>query len=89
MACENRRARRSLPVQSQRSQSPGKKRREFFRGLNVKRAGLLPRHRQPLKRMKIADRVYLIADQLQTGARDPNGLRFSCSSLRFTCKFVL
>jgi hypothetical protein len=64
-----------LPVQSQGSQSPGKNRREFFRGLNVKHAGLLTRDRQPLKRMKIADRVYLITDQLQTGAGIPGVIR--------------
>ena len=64
-----------MPVQSQRSQSPGKNRREFFRGLNVKRAGPLPRHGQPLNRMKIADRVYLITDQLQTGAGIPGVIR--------------
>jgi len=67
--------RRSLPVQSQGWQSPGKNRREFFGRLNVKHAGLLSRDRQPLKRMKIADRVYLITDQLQTGAGIPGVIR--------------
>jgi hypothetical protein len=53
MACENKDFVAACLYKSQRWQSPGKNRREFFRGLNVKRAGLLPRHRQPLNRMKI------------------------------------
>ena len=44
---------------------------EFLRGLIVKHAGLLSRALEPLKRMKIGDRVYLITDQLQTGAGIP------------------
>jgi hypothetical protein len=53
------------------SQPPGGNRREILRGLILKYAGLLSRVRQPLKRMKIGDPVYLITDQLQTGAGIP------------------
>jgi hypothetical protein len=49
-------------------QPPGGNRREFLRGQIVKYAGLLSPVRQPLKGMKIGDPVYLITDQLQTGA---------------------
>ena len=64
-----------MPVQKSTFAITWENRREFFRGLNVKRAVLLPRHRQPLKRMKIADRVYLITDQLQTEAGIPGVIR--------------
>jgi hypothetical protein len=59
---------RGRPAQGRSLQRTGGNRREFLRGQIVKYAGLLSRVRQPLKRMKIGDPVYLITDQLQTGA---------------------
>jgi len=58
-------------VRGRGSQTPGKNRREFLRRLIVKLPGLVLRIEQPLKRMKIGDRVYLMTGQLQTGAGIP------------------
>jgi hypothetical protein len=62
---------RAWPAQGRRWQPPGGNHREILSQLIFKYASLLLRVRQQLKPMKVGDPVYLITDQLQTGAGIP------------------